>query len=159
MSKQATKRNLTDDSFEDAAPDSASISAYEQKEDNVHPQERGEVLAAINYVAGLSEDWDNNGAVPPHKATVEMSRAFIERLPLNRLYPDKVAPDGEGGITFTWYGVEGHLIVTVDGSRLHLSYIGADTTKNVFKDNIVFDGEIIPMPVKDRLPIRSKSRS
>lgn len=158
MSNLATQRNLTDESFRDAVVDRASISAYEKKEDNVYPPERKEVLAAIDYIAGLSEDWDNNGALPPHKATVAMSRAFINHLPFNRLYPNKISPDGDGGIVLTWYVQGGHLIVTVDGSHLHLSCVGVDTTKNIFKDNIIFDGEIIPVLIKDRLPIYSISR-
>ncbi len=95
---------------------------------------------------------------PMHKAADDivgnMARHFITWLPLSKAHARKIEPDGDGAIILTWQTDQERIMLTIDGSLIHLSHeqTGQDT---VFVNDVPFfdqDDRILPSRIIDRIP-------
>jgi hypothetical protein len=159
----AARRNLSEDTYDASLPTKGpeiTTLGRIDNEDPVRPKERMKILAAINYLAKLPDDWNGRNARRLSDPTLLSARSFIERMPLDCTYPNKISPDGEGEISFLWKTSEETIIITVDANLLHLSHTHkGQSEKDKFQDDIPFDGEIIPAVVKAEIPKRQRRLS
>ncbi len=122
--------------------------------ENVLPKEKIALLNALDYLAKIDDDWNGYGAIAPTQRAIDMARHFITCLPLNKVHARKIEPDGEGAIILTWINDKERILLTIDGSLMHLSHeqAGQDT---VYINDISFfneDDPILPHSIIDHIP-------
>lgn len=122
--------------------------------ENVLPKEKIALLNALDYLAGLEDDWNGYEAIAPTQRAIDMARHFITWLPLSKAHARKIEPDGDGAIILTWQTDQERIMLTIDGSLIHLSHeqTGQDT---VFVNDVPFfdqDDRILPSRIIDRIP-------
>lgn len=155
MIKNNLKTNLTDIDYKE---NNVFISA--ESADTINnsdlPPERYELLKAIEYLATLEGDWNGYSATPPTILSLIKAKKFIEKLFLNRLYPDKVSPDGDGGIIFKWSLTnKERILLTIDGSLTHLSHEEAGKP-DIFISDVSFDNDI-PKEILAHIPLKKRA--
>lgn len=156
MRRDALQRGFTDREIREDSSNFNRESAATVDKDVDLPPERYELLAAIEYLANLGDDWNGYNAQKPSELSTVSAKCFIERLFLNRYYPDKVSPNGEGGLVFTWNLPKERILLTIEGARMHLSH-EKEGQQDEFVNEIPFNCEEIPSEVISHLPIK-KSR-
>ncbi len=135
--------------------DSNTLSRFTLFNDNRLPKERFALLKALEYLrSALEDDWNGYGAIAPTERALDMTRHFICCLPFNKTHASKMEPDGEGGITLTWQNDSERIMLTIDGSLMHLSHekSGEET---VFINEVAFfneDDVILPHVIIDHIP-------
>jgi len=148
---------LTDTRYPAYIPAANPVSAYSRNAD-ILPGERDKLLAAIGYLSEIENGWDGRDAIKPTPLSVTRSAEFIKKL-WGKIYPDTVSPDGEGGINFKWKTASHSIIITVDSGFLHLSRVNRQKNidADIFLDNILFDGELIPQSIMEQIPQRDRN--
>jgi hypothetical protein len=122
----------------------------------VYPKEREELLQAINYIKVLEDDWNGFVAKKPLTLVIEIVEQFIQNIPLNKIYPAQLSPDGEGGITLKWVTVDTKLLLNFEPGLINLAIHGKNKKPELI-DGIVYNGEnIIPQKILAYIPVRAK---
>lgn len=86
------------------------------------------------------------------EAASRAAKALLNMLPIDVALP-RVAPDGEGGVLLYWDANAGNLLIVADGSKLHIVERPGMPEAH-YKDDVPFDGEVIPPDVISSLPAR-----
>lgn len=122
--------------------------------ENLLPREKIALLNALDYLARLEDNWNGYGAVAPSQIAVIMARHFITLLPLNRAHANGIEPDGDGGVLLTWENNAERIILTIDGSMLHLSHERTGEPATFTNDIPFFTTEdiILPHAIIDHIP-------
>ena len=122
----------------------------------LYPKEREELLQAINYMKVLEDNWNGFGAKKPLTLVIEIVEQFIQNIPLNKIYPAQLSPDGEGGITLKWVMVDTKLLLNFEPGLINLAIQGKNKKPELI-DGIVYNGEnIIPQKILAYIPVRTK---
>lgn len=122
--------------------------------ENVLPKEKIALLNALDYLANLDDDWNGYSAVAPTQRAIDMARHFITLLPLNKTHARKIEPDGEGGIILTWQNNHERILLTIDGSMMHLSHEQNEQDTVYINDVPFFNEEdrILSHKIIDHIP-------
>jgi hypothetical protein len=131
--------------------DLSFASTFERVPAETLPPGRRHVEAALNYLAGLEDNWNGEGAVAPTEKAIEAGRAFNNHYMLDRQYPDKVAPDGDGALLFIWNTAAGRLTLTIEASLIHISLKHSDGRVEL-PDSVPYDLTAIPKEILQFLP-------
>lgn len=134
-------------------PEVDTTSTVEKEGTRILPKEREEVLTAIRLLHGIPENWRGFPSQKPTNDAISLSLEFATHIPLDRAHPDKIAPDGDGGVSLIWEKNQEMVIVTIDSSLLHLSH-AKKNREDFFDGSVTFDGKIIPKRIIDHLPLR-----
>ena len=78
-------------------------------------------VTAIRKLYSLNSNWDGYGSVAPTDSSLAMAERFVREMPRDKKPVEQIKPDGEGGVSLIWNGVEGRTIMTFDGAELHMS--------------------------------------
>lgn len=156
MKQKASQIGFTDRIIkEDTGFTPESLSTIDKP--TVLPPERIELEKAIEYIGTLNDDWNGFNAKRVTELSINAGKRLIGLIPLNRLYPNKVSPDGEGGLVFSWNPSKERILLTVEGSIMHLSY-EKEGSPDKFIDDVAFDFSEIPGDILSYLPVRKPSR-
>lgn len=128
-----------------------SSATFDQVTAETLPPGRRHVEAALNYLANMEDGWNGEGAIAPTEKAIEASRAFNNHYMLDRKYPDKVAPDGDGAVLFIWNTTDGRLTLTIEASLIHISFAHADGRVDL-PDSVPYDLTAIPKEILQYLP-------
>jgi len=122
--------------------------------ENILPKERVELLAALSFLEKLEDNWNGHTAKAPSARSVEMAKHFVTCLPLNRSHANKVEPDGDAGVCFTWRSASERVILTIDGAMAYLSHEKDQNSPVFINDVLFFDGAdtMLPSEVIERIP-------
>ncbi|MDI9313623.1 MAG: hypothetical protein QM529_02960 [Hydrotalea sp.] len=99
---------------------------------------RNDILNILNYLSQLHDNWNGHGVIAPTLGAITMAKLFINKIPFNKRYPDKIEPASEGDISFIWKSDKKRLIITLDGFFAHFSFEEKDKEIE-FEDNIPLD--------------------
>ncbi len=112
----------------------------------LRPGQRKELLEAIEYLKKyVEDDWNGHSAIKPTSSTFKMAEYFTKKLPSLKKQADRIEPDGDGGILLEWNSNNERVLLTIDGTDLHLSY-DKNSNPPIFIDNEQFFDE------KDSIP-------
>lgn len=131
--------------------DYASASTYDRVPAETLPPGRRHVEAALSYLAGLEDNWNSEGAIAPTEKAIEAGRAFNNHFMLDRSYPNKVAPDGDGAVLFIWNMDAGRLTLTIEASLIHISMKHPDGRVEL-PESVPYDLTAIPKEILQFLP-------
>lgn len=157
MKNNTLQRGFTDRDIKDDSPLFGRESVTTVDKADLLPPELAELEKAVDYIAKLGDGWNGYDAKKAGDLSVDAARRFLSLVPLNRLYPTKVSPDGEGGIIFTWKYSKERILLTIDGSIMHLFH-EKEGKADEYIDDVLFDFSAIPDDILSRMPLR-KSRS
>lgn len=81
---------------------------------------RDAILARLDELAGLKEDWDGYGAYPPSSVALTVAAQFVDQILREPLPPPIVVPVPSGGVQLEWAAgsVEIDLEIGPDGSAV-----------------------------------------
>ncbi len=119
-------------------------------------KERKEILLALEHLEKLDDNWNGYGAKKTLKFVIDTAKCFFEHLPQNRKCPDKISPDGEGGVIFKWGFEENALLLSFEPGLIHLSCRSLDKP-TVYCDDIIYQMESdtkIPQDILKYIPTR-----
>jgi hypothetical protein len=97
-------------------------------------------LINLFFLEGLS--WQFFDPVKISTDTLDAARAFFESLPDSVPLPT-IIPDGEDGLTVHWAMSGHHVLLVIDGWKLHLVQ-KAGTQHAEYFDDLDFDGQMVP---------------
>lgn len=154
MSATAANYSFTEQQFRNVTP--ARNFPSENSWKSIPRRECMELLHALNYLAQLPDDWNGYGAQKPSQYSIDTTKAFIKLIPENRIYPDKISPDGEGNITLTWdQRPKQRILLTIEGLNLYFS-LEKQGKKDFFSKEIPFFGKSIPQEMMNIIPRKNR---
>lgn len=114
-------KNLTDDSFEyevGGFEDTPSMSTNADL-----PPGWGEVKGALDYIRGLPNNWAGNGEISPSHQLIDMASIFaLSVYWKGKIFPEKIYPDGDGGIVFKWGEKDNKTLIGFRYGLINVSY-------------------------------------
>ena len=128
-----------------------STSTFDQVPVEILPPGKLHVEAALNYLATLEDDWNGEGAIAPSGQAIEAAHAFNEHYFIDRKYPDKVSPDGDGAVLFIWQTLQSRLTLTIEAALIHIS-IAHQNGKVDLPDSVPYDLTAIPNEILQYIP-------
>lgn len=128
----------------------SSTSTFDKISAKILPPGHEHVKAALNYLSGLNDDWDGEDAIAPTEQAIEAAHAINNNFMLDRKYPDKVSPDGDGAILFIW-NTEKRVTFTIEAALIHVSVEYSDGHTDL-PDSVPYDLTAIPKEILQYIP-------
>jgi len=129
----------------------SSPSTFDRIAAETLPPGRKHVEAALNYLSDLGNNWDGEGAIAPTEQAIEAGHAINNHFMLDRKYPDKVSPDGDGAVLFIWNTPIIRLTLTIEAALIHISIAHSDGRVEL-PESVPYDLTTLPKEVLQHIP-------
>lgn len=136
-------------------------STYNEFSDNDYPEQRKRLLNALGYLKSLEDNWNGYDATKPSPQAIAMAEHFVTYLFLTKEHADFIEPNGDGGLILKWLRGDMRILLTIDGTALHLSY-EEGSNEPIFIENIRFfdaSNKILPKEILQHIPNRAANAS
>ena len=126
------------------------ISVLPGKRATAETLERQRILERMHHLidrfATEGFGWDAESACTITPDTARAAKMFLDLIPHAAMLP-RIAPDGDGGLTVVWERNGNHDLLVIEDWTIHIVR-NAATNHAQYEDNIRFDGQRLPDPVK-----------
>ncbi len=132
------------------------VSTFNTVPENDFPSQRRKLLDALSYLKKIDDNWNGHDAIKPSRQAIAMAEHFVSHLFLTKYHANYIEPDGDGGIVLVWKSENYNILLTIDGTHLHLSYKTAQEDP-IFIENIPFfdtEENILPNEILEYIPDR-----